>query len=99
MSINLRAKLLGEEAGDEQRHVAEPLQSALPRLGARSLERLGQHVGERPDAQAVGSLLVQRVGAREHGEQVDDVLLRLLLDVEMLMLGRFVKRVTKELAQ
>jgi hypothetical protein len=66
-------------------------------LGASSA--LGQHVRERSDAQSLRSLLVQRVGTRKHGQKVDDVLLDLFLDVEMLMLGRFVKRITKEFAQ
>ena len=88
-----------EESGDEQRDVAEALQRALARGGTRRLERFGQHVRQRPDAQALRRLLVQRVGAREHGEQVDDVLLGLLVDVEMLVLARFVKRVTKKFAQ
>jgi len=50
---------------------------------------------QRFDAQALRRALVQRVGAGEHREQVDHVLLGLLVDIEMLMLARSVKRVTK----
>ncbi len=88
-----------EESRDEQRDIAEALQAPLPRGGGRRLERIGQHVRQRPDAQALRRALVQRVGAGEHGEQVDDVLFGLLVDVEMLVFARGVKRVTKEFAQ
>ena len=92
-------KAAGEKSGDEQRNVAETLQAALPRGGGRRLQRIGQHVGQRPDAQALRRALVQRIGAGEHGEQVDDVCFGLFVDVEMLMFARGVKRVTKEFAQ
>ena len=99
MSINLRAKLRAKKSGDEQRHIAESLQGALPRDGRRRIQRVGQHVRERPDAQPVGGMLVEGVGARKHREQVDDVLFGLLVDVEMLMFARCVKCVTKKFAQ
>src|SRR5260370_4304248 len=88
-----------EKSRDEQGDVSEALQAPLPRSGCRRLERIRQHLRERPDAQALRRALVQRVGAGEHGEQVDHVLLGLLVDIEMLMLARGVKRVTKEFAQ
>jgi hypothetical protein len=87
-----------EKSRDEQGDVAEALQAPLPRSGGRRLERIRQHLRQRSDAQALRRALVQRVGAGEHREQVDDVLLGLLVDIEMLMLARSVKRVTKELA-
>ncbi len=88
-----------EESRDEQGDIAEPLQSALPRRGARRIQRLGEHVRERLDAQSIRSFFVQRIGARKHGEEVDDVLLGLFVDVEVLVFARCVKRVTEELAQ
>src|SRR6202790_921937 len=88
-----------EKSRDEQGDVAEALQAPLPRSGGRRLQRIRQHLRKRPDAQALRSALVQRVGAGEHGEQVDHVLLGLLVDIETLMLARGVKRVTKEFAQ
>jgi hypothetical protein len=88
-----------EESGDEQRHIAEALQRAMPHRRARRVERFGEHVRERLDAQPIGRFLVQSVGAREHRQQVDDVLLGLFVDVETLVLARFVKCVTKKLTQ
>jgi hypothetical protein len=38
-------------------------------------------------------------GVGEHGEQIDDVLLGLFVDIEMLMLAGGVKRVTKKFPQ
>jgi hypothetical protein len=53
---------------------------------------------QRFDAQPLGSLFVESVGARKHGKKVDDVLLGLLVDIEALVFARFVKCVTKKLA-
>jgi hypothetical protein len=88
-----------EESGDEQRYVAETLQAALPRRLARGVERIGEHVRQRPDAQAVRGLLVERLGAGKHGEQVDHIGLGLFVDAHPLVFARRVKRVAKEFAQ
>ena len=44
MSIKFAGEAAREEAGDEQRDVAEALQPALPRRRARRIERFGEHV-------------------------------------------------------
>ena len=82
---------------DRLRHEHLVLHHAIePAFFCNFLER--QHLGQRLDAHALRGVLVQRVGAGEHREQVDYVLLSLLVDIEMLMLARSVKRVTKEFA-
>ena len=99
MSIKLACEAAREESRDEQRNIAETLQAALPGARARRLERIGQHVCQRLDAQAIRGPLIQRIGARKHGEQIDDILFGLLVDVQMLVFARTVKRITKEFAQ
>jgi len=88
-----------EKARDEQRHIAEALQRAMPRAGAGSFQGIRQHMRQRLDAQAVRRLFIERIGPRKHRQQIYDVLLGLLVDVQMLMFARGVKRVTKKFAQ
>ena len=79
----LAREALREESRDEQRHVAEPLQSAMAIRGGWRLERFGEHHHERLEAGAAGRirrLVVQRFGAREQREEIDDVVLGLIFD-------------------
>ena len=88
-----------EEAGDEERDVPEALQRAVARAGGRGFERIVQHERERPQAHALGRVLVQRLRARKEREQIDDVLLGLFLYRHVLLGERPVYGVLEELPQ
>ena len=95
----LARKAVGEEAGDEQRHIAQALQAAFALERARRLERIGQHLHQRPEPHAVGGALEQVLRAREQRQQVDHVLLGLVLDCHMLVRQRALQCIVKVLAQ
>ncbi len=89
----------GEEAGDEERDVAQALQRAVAVAVVRRFDRLGEHERERLEARvAAGPGVEQRVTAREHREQVDDVLLGVVAHGEVLVPEREMQRVAEELA-
>ncbi len=95
----LARKATREESGNEQGDVAEPLQAPIAVAGAGRFERLRQHDDERLEARACGRALVESLGAREQRQQIDDIVLRLVLDLELLLLQGAVQGVLEELAQ
>ena len=62
------------------------------------LERLGEQERERLQLRAVRTRLEQRLGAREHREQVHDVVLGVVLDRQVLLLERGGERLAEEFA-
>ena len=73
----------------------EPVALAAVRLG----DRLGEDQRERLQAAAAGVVgLEERLGVREHRQEVDDVVLRVFVDVQVLVPERPVKRIAEELA-
>ncbi len=98
MSTSLRAKLRAKNPAMNSE--TSPSRCRLRcRARAEGASSDGQHVCERLDAQALGGLFVECLGAREHREQIDDVGFRLFVDVEALTFARGVKCVTKKFAQ
>jgi hypothetical protein len=95
----LARKAVGKEAGDEQRHIAEALQTALTFHCGGRLQRIGQHLHQRPQPHAVGGALIQVLRAREQREQVDHVLLGLVLHCHMLVRQRALQCIVKVHAQ
>src|SRR6516164_1286081 len=96
----LGSETLGEEPGDEQRHVPEPLQVAVALGGAwRRRQCLAQHRYQWLQPQAIGSALVQRLGAGEQSQEIYDVVLGLVLDRQVLPHERAMQCVAEEFAQ
>ena len=95
----LAREALSEEAGDEQRHIAQPLQVAVTVAGGPRLERLRQHQCQRLEACTLGRALIERLRAGEQGEQIDHVVLGLVFDRQVLFGERALERVLEELAQ
>ncbi len=94
-----------EESRDEERHIAEALQTAVPIRGGGCFQCFSQHHDQRLEACAAiglclsGRLLVERIGAREQCQEIDDVVLGLIFDSEVLSLERAMQRIVKVLAQ
>ena len=90
----------GEEARDEQRDVAQPLQAAESRLVRRRFHRLAQHHHQRLEARALLRVapiaLIERVGIGKQREQVHHVVLGLVFDRHVLVRQRVMQRVAEE---
>ncbi len=95
----LAREALREEAGDEQRYVAQALQVAIAVAGRSRLERFGQHDDQRLQARPLGSVLEQRLGAGEQSQQIDDIVLGLVFDRELLAFQSAVQRVPEVFLQ
>ncbi len=88
----------GQEAGDEQRDVAEPLQRAEALAVIRRAGGVGEQQRERLQLRAAVVRLEEGVRVREHRQQVDDVVLGVVLDVQVLAIERGLERIAEELA-
>ena len=95
----LARKAVGKEAGDEQRHITEPLQAAfaLGALGASSASDSICTSGLSRDA--VGDVFEQLLRTRKQSQQIDHVVLGLVLDRHVLVRQRALQRVVKIFAQ
>ncbi len=84
----LARKAACKESGNKQGHIPEPLQAAIAVTLGGSLEGIRQHESQRFQAHAVRSSLIESLGTRKQGEQIDDVVLCLIVDRELLLLQR-----------
>ncbi len=98
MSTSRRGKPCERKPETNSATSPEALQQPEPVLVVPGLERLGEQERERLQLSAVRARLEQRLGAREHREQVHDVVLGVILDRQVLLLERGAERLAKEFA-
>ena len=99
MSISLRAKPCAKNPAMNSETSPRRCRYAFALDRGGSLQCIRQHLHQRPQTHAVGCLLEQLLGAREDGQQVDDVLLGLVFDCHMLVRQRTLQCTVKVLAQ